>query len=1486
MDATRSRSTDLSALIERLQSTGVRLRADGDRLLYEAPPGAMSDELADAIRARKPELLAFLREVAPAATAAQLTIPPAPRQPAMPLSVAQQRLWFLYQLDHRGFTYNMPKAVRMRGPLDADALEQSLRDAIDRHESLRTSFEAVQGQPVQIVHARVPFHLERKDLSHLDADRQASEAGALAVEVARRPFDLATPPAIRACLVRLADADHVLIVVLHHILADGRSLEVLFAEIAASYGMHRAKMPAAPRPLPIQYVDYAVFERAWLARPEMEERVAWWRSYLAGAPPLLQLPTDRPRPPLQTFAGGTEHVTIPVELAARLRAVARERGASLYMTLAASMAALLSMFSGQDDISLGCPVENRHFPETTDLIGAFINTVVLRIPVDRRESFGALVDRVRDTAIEVYERQDVPFERLVEAVQPERNLSASPLFQVALSWLDARRGFPSLPGVVTEPLEFEFGRVKFDINLELYETGAEVHVAWFYNSTLFHAETMRRWIGQWMRLLDSAAGAPGVPLADLALMSRADLRLIDSWNATAAESPQTTVVDLFNAQVRQTPQAEAVRCGDRSMTYSELSAQANAVSAWLAAAGIGRGDIVALLMERSIEVVAAILGVLRSGAAYLPLDVATPPERQAFMLRDSNAAVVLVAGQRQMADAVESTTPVAAIEDMTDGGGARTTSVSPHDAAYVLYTSGSTGAPKAVVMEHRGLLHYVAWARKTYTNGQPLSFPLFTSLSFDLTVTSLFVPLLTGGRIVVYPEAGAIPAVFEVVRDKAVDVVKLTPAHLSMIADLPLRDTGIRTLIVGGEDLKRDLAQRIADAFDGAVEICNEYGPTETAVGCMLQRFDPADTGAASVPIGRPADNVRLYILDRFQQLAPIGAVGELHVAGAGVARGYLGRPDLTAERFLPDPFQAGARMYKTGDLARYRADGIIEYLGRTDRQIKIRGHRIELDEIAAVMSSHQGVLDCVVEVVEREESQTASAEAANCARCGLSSTYPGTRFDAAGVCDTCRSFEQFRHRVQAYFRTPDDLRALLAGARARRAGRYDCLALVSGGKDSIYMIARLKELGANVLAYTFDPGYLSEEAKANVRHVTELLGVDHQFGSTPHMPEIFADSLKRHANVCNGCFKALYTLSMAVAREQGIPAIVTGLSRGQLFETRLSKYYNNPDFDPDTLDAAVLQARKVYHRLDDVIARRLDVSMFRDDGVFDDIQVVDFYRYVDVSLREMLSYLEGIGWRRPSDTGRSTNCLINDTGIFVHKRRRGYHNYALPYSWDVRMGHKTRDEAVAELDDHIDEQRVRRILDEIQFTEPIDRGPKAEPAIVAYYVAANAVAPPIDDALRAYLSDRLPAPMVPSAFVAMDALPLTANGKIDRRALPRPRTLRVGSASADRVLPRTPFEKDLAAIWSRALGFDEIGVHDNFFALGGHSLMAAQVASSLLAELGVDVPLSVLFEKPTIAELSAAVSPRAVRRVETLDDILADIDLLSDDEARERLGR
>ena len=931
-------------------------------------------------------------------------------------------------------------------------------------------------------------------------------------------------------------------------------------------------------------------------------------------------------------------------------------------------------------------------------------------------------------------------------------------------------------------------------------------------------------------------------------------------DSSAPYPSDKTIIDLFLAQVARTPNDEAIRFGDQSLTYRELNERANQIAAHLRSLGVGPGELVTIFMDHSIEVVVTILGVLKAGAAYVPVDPSSPKERVAFMLRDITEGLggILPAlvTQSHLAERLPIGTSLVVMIDK-DAGAIRRhpianppSQIGPNDLAYVIYTSGSTGKPKGAMIEHRSLVNYIWWASEKYSQGERLAWPLFSSLAFDLTVTSIFTPLITGGRIVVYREDPSMPGmtIFKVVEDNAVDVVKLTPAHVAMIKDSNLRESRIRRFIVGGEDFKTALARDLTRSFNHPIEIYNEYGPTEGTVGSMIHRYAIGSDLAPSVPIGVPAANVGVYILDDHLEPVTTGVIGEMYLAGDGLARGYFNRPELTAERFVTA--MNSLRLYKTGDLARWNDKGQMEFLGRADQQVKIGGARIELGEIESALLQHPEIRECVVDVVSSATPKP-SQKLDYCSRCGLASNLPGTTLDTDGVCNLCRAYESYVDKAQAYFKTPSELQKIVEEMKARRTGDHDCIVMLSGGKDSTYMLYQLCRLGLKPLVFTLDNGFISDEAKANIVRVVEALGVDHIFGTTPHMNEIFVDSLKRFANVCNGCFKTIYTLTTNLAHEKGIGYIVTGLSRGQFFETRLTAdVFQREDFHVDKIDALVLEARKAYHRRDDAVMCHLDVELFRGDGIFDDIQFVDFYRYWSAPLTEIYDFLDNHApWVRPSDTGRSTNCRINDVGIYVHKKQRGFHNYALPYSWDVRLGQKTREEAMSELEDAIDETRVKQIMAEIGYDDSTIEEAGIN-RLAAWYVSDSRVAAAD---LRAHLGKELPDYMLPTYFVRVDRMPLTSNGKIDRKALPPVASEDVQTAE-NVVAPRTETEKAVAAIWTQLLNVHAIGVNDDFFEHGAQSLVAIRAVSRIRDVFGVDLSLRNLFERPTVAGLAEVI--------------------------------
>lgn len=943
--------------------------------------------------------------------------------------------------------------------------------------------------------------------------------------------------------------------------------------------------------------------------------------------------------------------------------------------------------------------------------------------------------------------------------------------------------------------------------------------------------------------------------------------LVIDFNATAAPYPSDrTIIDLFREQVERTPDTEAIHFGSESLTYRQLNERSNQMAARLASLGVGPGRVALVFMEHSIEVVVAILGVMKSGAAYVPVDAATPKGRLATILTDiaegtdGRAPVAITQAHLQSAispDLADVLVLDADFQSISSQSAAdRASAATPDGVAYMIFTSGSTGVPKGVMIEHRSLVNYIWWAARVYSPGESLAWPLFSSLAFDLTVTTLFTPLITGGRIVVYRGDPGVQSmvVLNVVDDNAVDIMKLTPAHLAMIRDRNLHTTKLRKFIVGGEDFKTELARDITQAIPHPVEIYNEYGPTEATVGCMIHQFDIEKDQAPSVPIGVPAANAGIYVLDeRHRPVAP-GVIGEMFIAGDGLAKGYFNRPDLTRERFLvaADPRNEAStlRLYKTGDLARWNSEGRLDFLGRADHQVKVGGARVELGEIEARLLKHPHIQECAVVAMAASAAKPAT-QVRYCERCGLASDMPGTTYDEAGICNLCRAFDTYVNKAQTYFKTPEDLEVLIAEMKANRKGPYDCIVLLSGGKDSSFMLCKLVAMGVKPITFTLDNGFISEGAKANIRRLVTSLGVDHHWGSTPHMNEIFVDSLKRFANVCNGCFKTIYTLATNFAREQEIGYIVTGLSRGQFFETRLTEeVFKRDDYDPARLDALVTEARKEYHRREDAVSRYLDVDVFRNDAVFEEVKFIDFYRYWSVPLEDMLEFLKTqAGWSRPADTGRSTNCLINDVGIYVHRKQRGHHNYALPYSWDVRLGQKTRDEAIDELNDELDVPRIKEIMTQIGYIEPL----AAEDGIarlVAYYVSSTDVT--VAD-LRAHLAEELTESMMPTHFVRLERMPLTTNGKVDRTALPEPTAENI-QTEQEFVAPATETEKTLAALWCDLLKVDSIGRNDNFFNLGGHSLLVMRAVSRLRETFGVDVQLRNLFERPTVAGLAEVI--------------------------------
>ncbi len=894
------------------------------------------------------------------------------REGPLALSFAQQRLWFLAQLG-AGATYHMPMGMRLSGALDTDALRRSLDRLMARHEALRSVFVSVGGAPrIELLPDTCGFALVEHVLEH--EPRAAERLEELSEHEAEAPFDLERGPLIRGRLIRLGPEEHVLLLTQHHIVSDGWSMSVLTRELGALYRAFatgradRDVLDPLP-PLAIQYPDYAAWQRQWLSGDRLETQVDYWRRTLADAPALLELPTDRPRPAEQSFAGDFVAIRLDAELTDGLERVSQEHGTTLFMTLLAAWAAVLARLSGQDDLVIGTVTANRGRREVEDLIGFFVNTLALRIDLSGAPGLTELLARVRAAALGAQDHQDLPFEQVVEIAAPPRRLDQTPIFQVMFSWTnEGDEAAFDLPGLRVEPAGAPLDSVKFDLDLSLGSAGGSIVGELHYASALFDAATIERHRGYLVATLRAMVADADQPVARVDLVGPAERALLlETWSrGDSLPSGERCIHQLFEEQVDRRPGAVAVTCGDEQVTYAELDRRASQLARRLRREGVGPGVVVGLCLDRSVRMVEALLAILKAGGAYLPLDPSYPTERLDFIVDDSRVRVVVT--ERAVAGRVSGAERLVLLDDLAGAIASEPAerlpaASGPTDLAYVLYTSGSSGRPKGVLVEHRSACAYIDWF------GQALPDDAFdgvlagTSINFDVSVEEIFGTLCRGGRVLLAADALALAAMPR--RDEVVlvDTVPSVMAELVATGSLP---RSVRYVVLGGERLAQDLVRRIYQL--GHVHaVFDAYGPTETTVTATVAAR--ARAGRSMETIGRPIAGARVYLLDGHGALVPIGAAGELTIGGECVARGYLDRPQLTAERFVADPFsgEPGARMYRTGDLARYLPDGNLEFLGRTDNQVKVRGHRIELGEIEARLREHPAVREAVVIARETE---------------------------------------------------------------------------------------------------------------------------------------------------------------------------------------------------------------------------------------------------------------------------------------------------------------------------------------------------------------------------------------------------------------------------------------------------------------------------------------------------------------------------------------
>ena len=1536
-----------------LRSLDINIFVEGEILRCNAPEGIITPELRAEISHKKAEIVSFLKAANRTSSFTPAPIVPMERDGNLPLSFAQQRLWFLDQLVPNNPFYNVPAALRLTGSLNLTALQQTFNEIVRRHEALRTTLVVVSGQPVQRIAAAFHLPINVLDLRNLPQESRQTEANRLTAQEAQRSFNLSNDLLLRVTLLQLDDAEYLLMLNMHHIVSDGWSIGVLIQELGALYTAFASEKPSPLPPLSIQYADFAKWQREWLQGEVLETQLAYWRQQLNGIS-MLNLPADRPRPAIQSYRGKRQFLQLPKQLSEALETLSQREGVTLFMTMLAAFQTLLYHYAQQEDIVVGSPIANRNRSEIEALIGFFVNSLVLRTDLSGNPTFRELLNRVKEVALGAYAHQDLPFEKLVEELHPDRALNQNPLFQVAFALQNAPGNRLELPELTLSPQQLDVGTARFDLEFHLWERSpnssgsneSPSNKLWvdssegisgmvIYSADLFDEATISRMLCHFQTLLESIVANPEERIANLQYLSAKERDyLLVECNNTQADYPQDLCIhQLFELHAEQTPDAVALVFGDERVTYRELNIRSNQLARYLQKIGVGVEVLVGLCCGRSLDLIVGMLGILKAGGAYLILDPSYPAERSSFMLKDAQLSVVLT--QQQWVEKLPSpnlqivcldTDWEMISQEIADNP---TSAATAENRVYAIYTSGSTGKPKGVEIEHGSLLNLVFWHQREFGVSAGDRATQIAAIGFDACGWEIW-PYLAAGASIYFPED-------DMRRDpeklqnwlisKAITISFLpTPlAEKVLLLDWP-QTTALRILLTGGEKLQQHPLK------SHPFKLVNNYGPTENTVVTTSGYIPVTEQTDIAPTIGRPIANTQIYILDKYLQPVAIGVVGELYIGGNGLARGYLNRPDLTAERFISNLFKPNSaeRIYKTGDLVRYRTDRKLEFLGRIDEQVKIRGFRIELGEIETVLTQHPAVQQTVAIASEdgqgdkrlvayialnpeysvaREKNQImqlqdeqvlqwqmlynetydrpavesdptfnivgwnssytnqpipaeqmrdwANHQAAQILAlqprrvleigCGTGlllfqiaprcTQYCGTDFSAislnyiqqhlanqqlanvtllqkmatdfAGV-ETAAFDAVILNSVVQYFPNIDYLVQVLEGAvKATAPGGF----IFIGDVRSLPLLAAFH---ASVQLYQAEPSLAGEQLQQRVQmqifQETELVIEPDFFNALKQrFPQIGGVEIQLirgsyHNELTNFRYNAILHIASETARPKSSPKGEWGA------EKRLDWSAENQNLTITKVQQILLENKLDVLRIANVPNARVMAVV----KAAELLSVVDKFPTAG-QLQKAVEKVENLGLD-PEDW------------------------YALEVPYNVNIAWSNSD-SQGRYDVVFVQGETRDFVRETRSDNLRPWRSYANNPLQAK--AARKLVPQ----LQAYLAEKLPEYMIPSAFVVLESLPVTANGKVDRLALPAPEPIKLEWAGGY-VAPQTSVEEVLVKIWAEVLGIKRVGIRDNFFELGGHSLLATQLVSRVRDACGVELPLRCVFEAPTIGEL------------------------------------